>query len=233
MKVFRVEDRFAHMQKLLQLLLAHGRAEFYGVAFDDDIIYVKSKMPVPRTVAPFTRRDVLYLALSLVVLAAIVIVFDVHKTRVFEAMTPAQHLAEARSALVGPSSIDVAREHLSAIPPTSPEAAEATLVLKEVDARQKAFDDQDAADRAEKVAKDARQKEEIDTRSSRALLVQISLRDLGYDFAVSPSETAGEVVITSSEFDDTDHRVQFLAFLRSKKSPVLGLCFGGFARVRY
>ena len=108
------------------------------------------------------------------------------------------------------------------------EATDAREVLKEVDARQKALDDQTAA----KTAMDAQQKGEEEAKSSRSLLVQQSLRDLGYDFEVSPSETAGEVVITAAEFDDTDHRVRFLAFLRNHKSPVRGLCFGGFTKVR-
>ena len=47
-----------------------------------------------------------------------------------------------------------------------------------------------------------------------------------------PSAVVQEVVITASDFPDTERRVRFLAFLRGRRSAVLGTCLGGFTRVR-
>ena len=62
--------------------------------------------------------------------------------------------------------------------------------------------------------------------------LQADLKGLGYDLTVSRSDKAGEVAITSKEFDDTDHRVRFLAFMRGKSSPRFGVCYAGFNKLR-
>ena len=84
-------------------------------------------------------------------------------------------------------------------------------------------------------AEERRRKAEEQKRSDEAaaaamaIVLQANLKDLGYDVKVSASDLPGEVVITSEEFADTDHRVRFLAMMRGRKAP-LGTC--GFTRVR-
>jgi hypothetical protein len=62
--------------------------------------------------------------------------------------------------------------------------------------------------------------------------LQDSLKNLGYDLTVAQSDKADELIITSKDFGDTDHRVRFLSFLRAPNSPAAYVCVAGFQTVR-
>jgi hypothetical protein len=74
----------------------------------------------------------------------------------------------------------------------------------------------------------------IAAREARALVVSgfgALLKEKGYDLDVKANSDY-EIIITSSEFSDTDHRVRFLSFIRSKNSPAYGVCGNGFSKIR-
>jgi len=62
--------------------------------------------------------------------------------------------------------------------------------------------------------------------------LETDLKNLGYDLTVSNSSTAGEIVVISSDFNDTDHRVRFLAAMRGRNLPTAEACYAGFTTVR-
>jgi hypothetical protein len=140
----------------------------------------------------------------------------------FNSMTPAQHVSEASGQreddLV---SIGVALRHIRAIPANSAESRAA----KELEARLR------TRDAAIKQA-NAGQKEAAVSRANAVSQLGSDLKNLGYDLAVERSGTQDEIVITSSEFSETDHRVRFLAFLRGKSAPTFGICWNGFSKIR-
>jgi hypothetical protein len=134
---------------------------------------------------------------------------------VFNQMSPAQHLEAAESGI----RFGEAMKHLDAIPPNAPEAT------KVPDARErlKAKEQSNTKEIAARIRI---------TNSEAAAVVELEkdLRNRGYDLKVSGSDTPDEVVITSSDFADTDHRVQFLSAMRSKYSGPA--CWAGFRTVR-
>jgi hypothetical protein len=149
----------------------------------------------------------------------------------FNAMTPSQHLSRAKTAM---ERTDVAEwayalRHIRAVPPNSPEAVEATAIATELDARLEAFRRANAAGAAEAKAAAAQAKS---ARASAVRELQVRLKDLGYDLTVAEAGSPDEVAITSNDFDDTDHRVGFLSFMRGRNSPAVGACVVGFQSVR-
>jgi hypothetical protein len=58
--------------------------------------------------------------------------------------------------------------------------------------------------------------------------LQAALRNLGYDVTVSQSDKPTEFTIISKDFDDTDHRVRFLSFLRGENTLLTEVCSVGF-----
>jgi hypothetical protein len=130
-------------------------------------------------------------------------------------MSPAQHLDMAESGI----SFNEAWKHLDAIPPNTPEAAK----MPEARARLKAKQQANTKEMADRITA---------TNSQAAAVVELEkdLRNRGYDLKVSGSDTPNEVTITSSDFADTDHRVQFLSAMRSKFSGPA--CWAGFRTVR-
>jgi hypothetical protein len=130
-------------------------------------------------------------------------------------MTPAQHLEMAE----GRISFDEAWKHLDAIPPNAPEAAKVPEVRERLKEGKLAYQHAVTA-RANATA----------GRAAAVIELEKDLRNRGYDLKVSVSETPDEMIITSSDFTETDHRVQFLSATRSKHSGPP--CWAGFRTVR-
>lgn len=142
---------------------------------------------------------------------------------VFTTMSPAQHLAEAKKALRDESGAfdDEGLRHANAVPANSPEAQEATEAATTLGAR---LEEKKRADvEAQQIAADARS-----ARAAAVRELQEQLRNLGYELTVAQSEKADEIIITSRDFAETDHRVRFLSFIRGRNSPAAGVCFAGF-----
>lgn len=153
---------------------------------------------------------------------AVVIIAAVWDAYTFRRLTPSQHLLAAKQALQGTNTdVDVGLRHISAIPPGSPEAVEAKEIGTQLSWRKAAI---------EQAVEDAKQAKEA--RHAAVAQLRVDLKALGYDLTVTESEVPDEIVITSSEFADTDHRVRFLSFLRGKKSPVIAACWAGWRNVR-
>jgi hypothetical protein len=142
------------------------------------------------------------------------------KAAAFAAMSPGDHLVSARIDLRA-HLYQSALSHLKEIPPNAPEAGDATLVEQEVRSAQQ----EEAAARAVEAAAQAAWENAIRN-------VENNLKSLGYSVAVSHSNVRDELVMTSSDFGDTDHRVKFLSFLRSRRSPAFEACFVGYRKVR-
>jgi hypothetical protein len=137
-------------------------------------------------------------------------------------MTAAQHLSEAKQCLRGnEAAVDAGLWHLAAIPKQSVEVTEAKEIEAQLRARKSELRQ---AVEAEKQAKEARQAAVVQLRAD--------LKNLGYDLTLGQSDAPEEIVITSGEFAQTDHRVRFLSFLRGKNSPALAECFTGLRTVR-
>jgi hypothetical protein len=142
----------------------------------------------------------------------------------FREMTPATHLTQARDEFRG-GIFNLALRHLQAIPSSAPEGPAARQMEPEVRAAQQSYEAaRAAAQQAEAAAKLAKDTAVRD--------LQKSLTNLGYDLAVTRSDVDDEIVITSEDFGETDHRVRFLSFLRSERSPAFGVCLAGFRTVR-
>jgi hypothetical protein len=137
----------------------------------------------------------------------------------FDRMSPARHFELAENLI----SFDEAWKHLDAIPPNAPEAAKVPELREQLKAKQAA-----KIHAATVAANDAA--ERATNRAAALIELEKNLRNKGYDLTVSGSEMPDEVVITSSDFADTDHRVQFLAAMRSKHSGPP--CWAGFRTVR-
>jgi hypothetical protein len=111
--------------------------------------------------------------------------------------------------------------HLSAIPANSEEFGKAKELEIELRSQETALTEAAAAKQQAKAS-----------QSSALDQLRTDLKNLGYDLTVEGSETPGEVIITSPEFDDTDHRVRFLSFIRGKNAPTASICVGGFTQIR-
>jgi hypothetical protein len=169
--------------------------------------------------------------ISLAPLAALVLIFIVG---LFAAMTSivrdaqrmtaaGQHLTRATEALAR-GAIDEGLIEIHAIPASAPEAASA----KEIENRLNA-----ARDEARQTAEMRAEQERIAAwRIAQIHGVEVKLRELGYDLRVSAPGNANEVVISSGDFSDTDHRVRFLAYIRSQRGPGRSLCSLGINQVR-
>jgi TPR repeat protein len=150
--------------------------------------------------------------------------------RAFNAMTPAKHLIEAQSALRAGLYTE-ALAHARAIT-TGPEVSEARKIEQEVsNAREVGAQMLQGAREAEAQRLQAARSAE---ESRRVALndLQRELKNLGYDLTVAQSDQLNEVLITSKDFGETDHRVRFLSFLRGRNSPTTGVCLSGFQNVR-
>jgi soluble cytochrome b562 len=134
----------------------------------------------------------------------------------FESMTPAQHLARAKSIMQvdDPLSLskeqrDEANRHMSAIPDSAPESKEAIdLMKRSVEAAKQQY--------LEKV----RRKYTNDLQSL--------LQDEGFDIVVT--ELGDQLIMANDMFTDESNRVQFLATIR-KVRDAQHLCDVGFRRV--
>jgi hypothetical protein len=142
-------------------------------------------------------------------------------------MTSTQHLWEAKVALETPADTGLARRHVEAIPANSPEAPNAQALGTKLWERE-------AAAKAAQAEKDEAANA---VRNAHALAInQLSadLKNLGYDLSVEAggSDAPTEIVITSSEFSDTDHRVRFLSSIRGRNALTAASCWNGFDKVR-
>jgi hypothetical protein len=159
-----------------------------------------------------------------------------------EKMTPAQHLKEAQFDFRY-GMFEQALHHAKAITdgPLAPEAKKLADEIPAEIARRAAADEIVAAQayaenarraaqaeerrKAEEAAKEA----EEAAKEAAVSSLQSELKNLGYELTVVESEEPGEVIITSKDFDDTDHRVRFLSVLQRRAAV---LCLAGFKMVR-
>jgi hypothetical protein len=111
--------------------------------------------------------------------------------------------------------------HTDAIPANSPESEAAKTLAVELRAR-------DAAIRHMAVLKS----QAVIARANAISQFGSDLKNLGYELTVEASEARNEIVITSTEFSETDHRVRFLSFLRGRTAPTFGICWNGFSEIR-
>lgn len=152
---------------------------------------------------------------------------------VFNHMTDAQHLWEAKKSTPELGDVYLALRHLGAISPGSPEARESKGV--EATVRQKESE-LSAAESERKAAQAKNAQAANDAREARAASVkqfESALKNIGYDLSVEASDDShSEVVITSQEFSETDRRIRFLSVLREKWTPAALVCLQGFSRVR-
>ncbi len=148
---------------------------------------------------------------------------DRAERRSFDAMTPAQHLEASRLALRQGRIRDGLR-HVSAVAVGTPESLQARNLKEELEAAKEA-----ERQRIAEARESARLAEQGRKTSLRDL--ENNLKNLGYNLMVAQSDKPDELVITSKDFDDTDHRVRFLSFLRSRDSPAAEACLAGFQTV--
>jgi hypothetical protein len=140
--------------------------------------------------------------------------------RQFDALTPAgQHLAKAKDTLAEGAFEEGLRE-IKAIPASTPEAASAKEVEDRLNAGLQAA-----------VARAAQKRAEV-LKNEQIHSIEVQLRELGYKLSVSASNKSGEIAISLDDFSDTDHRVRFLAFIRSQKGPAQNLCWLGISEIR-
>jgi hypothetical protein len=177
-----------------------------------------------------------YFALILIVFAMVVTVNTVAMMRdkwVFSHMTSAQHLWEAKKTTPEIVDVDVALRHLSAIPANAPEEREVQVVRTALSQKRTEIEAAQAQQRSAQAEKHAEVKASNDARGDAVSELAVELKNLGYDLSVkTKSDGPDEIVITSSEFNDTDHRVRFLSFMRGKNSPAYGVCLNGFSKIR-
>jgi hypothetical protein len=134
----------------------------------------------------------------------------------FDRMTPAQHLAKAKSIMqvedpsnLSKDQLDEATRHFSAIPDSAPESAEAI-----------AFQKQSLEAAKEKYLEKVRQKYAND--------LQAMLQDQGFDTVVT--DLGDQLILANDLFKDESNRVQILATIRKIRDSQ-GLCDAGFRRV--
>jgi hypothetical protein len=151
----------------------------------------------------------------------------------FNAMSAAQHLSEAKQCLRGSDAdVDTGLRHLAAIPKQSVEVTEAKEIQAQLSTRKGAIEAQLSARESDLRQAVEAQKQVKEAQKAAVVQLRADLKNLGYNFTVAQSEFPEEVVITSGEFAETDHRVRFLSFLRRKNSPALAGCFAGLRSVR-
>jgi|HubBroStandDraft_3_1064219.scaffolds.fasta_scaffold99795_2 hypothetical protein len=165
------------------------------------------------------------------------LVEDLRDRWVFGHMAGATHLWEAKKSTPQLVDVSLALKHLSAVPPASPEAAEAKALEKALRLKQSEMGAAEAAHAAEESRKQAESaqtaKEAGEARAASVRQFQTVLRNVGYDLsAEASSDDRNEVVITSKEFDETDRRIRFLSFLRKEWGPAGTICWQGFSKVR-
>jgi hypothetical protein len=143
-------------------------------------------------------------------------------TASFRKMTSAAHLAEGKSEL-GTRVFGLALAHLEAIPANAPESVEALKGIKYVRSEMEA---EYLLKMEVQRQREAQHEAQNDIRAMPTIVaqnLQAEIRNLGYSVDVSVSkDKPGELVITSSDFSDTDHRVRFLALLR-RRSDLQGM----------
>ncbi|MGP8243860.1 MAG: hypothetical protein ACLQVN_04995 [Bryobacteraceae bacterium] len=126
---------------------------------------------------------------------------------VFDQMTPAQHLSEAKSLEL--SNIRKAAHHLDAIPPSAAEYPEARALVSQFgDAYMRSV--------------------QADTRKSVAGMLEEKLQKTGYQVTVS--EEQGELVVAGTSLSDAAARGRILSFIRSDLRG--NLCSMGYRTVR-
>ena len=151
------------------------------------------------------------LAFTLVVLG-IGAFFEIRSRPAMDWSTPKEHIEASRQALQD-GRLREALEQAETVK-SGPEADRARQIETEIAAaeeRQKAF-----------------------REGLRAAIsaVQNELREHGYDVAVAQSEQPAEFTVTSDDFGETESRVRFLEFLRSKNGPGDTACIAGYQNVR-
>jgi hypothetical protein len=164
---------------------------------------------------------------------------DQAENRAFNALSAAQHLEAAKQALRLGLFSDGLR-HVNAIAKGAPEASEATRLRDDLAAGKRAADLAAAKNEEELAAlQQARIAQERETakaaenaRKAAIRDLQDNLKNLGYATTVGPSDKPEEIVITSKDFGDTDHRVRFLSFMRGRNSPAGGVCLAGVQTLR-
>ena len=170
---------------------------------------------------------------AIVLALAYSIASEIWNRHVFSTMTPAQHLREARNGLRQDlPAIESALRHAYAIREDSPEFRERVPLQAELEKEEydlnKAANDLKKAEEEKTMARN-----EADAARAAAISkLAADLKSLGYDVSVEPSESPDAVTITSSDFDDTDHRVRFLSFLRGNKAPTVSVCWAGITKVQ-
>jgi hypothetical protein len=184
--------------------------------------------------------DAPWWAAPLVIVILILIIFSYAMVQdyKFDHLSPSQHLAEAKrleadGELERPNvsqkliqelqegAFEDGLRHISAIPANSAERAEATSIAEELEIRLREL--RDAKEAALQARKD---------KIAAVHELQIQLKNLGYDLKTSTSKVPNEIIITSKDFADTDHRVKFLSFIRNHNGPSGLLCVHGYETVR-
>jgi hypothetical protein len=152
------------------------------------------------------------------------------ESKTFYAMTPAQHLEAARAkvkqfdvpgrnAAEWQVLFDDVRRELDALPVDSARSEEGRKLRASLTKAQEWLNGVEQQGRQEAAAK-----------SAFPTTLQNELKDRGYGCTVATSSDApDEIAITSKDFNDTDHRVRFLAFLRGRNYDI---CATGFRKVR-
>ncbi len=115
---------------------------------------------------------------------------------------------------------------MAAVPANSPELP--ADLFGRVEGKRLALDQAEAADKAAK--KDAANISVARAASIKGL--ESELKNRGYDLTATESEAPDEIIITSSDFSDTDHRVRFLSTVRAKYSVNFSVCLNGYDKVR-
>jgi hypothetical protein len=141
----------------------------------------------------------------------------------FHRMSAQDHLHSAKSALAANNTSEALRQ-VSAIPLSAKESGGAEEV------RQRAHEAIRAEEERWKPAIEYLQKAG-EARNGAVRSLQAHLQSLGYDVTVKAGETRAEVVMISTDFSDTDHRVRFLAVLR-KEIVNEATCAAGLTTVR-
>lgn len=134
----------------------------------------------------------------------------------FNQMTPAQHLAKAKSIMqvedplsLPKEQLDEATRHMTAIPDSAPESKEAIALQKQSLEAAKG-----------KYLEKVRRKYTND--------LEVLLRDQGFDIVVT--ELGDQLILANDLFNDEGNRVEFLATIRRIRDKQ-GLCEAGFRRV--
>lgn len=142
----------------------------------------------------------------------LVVFLNYRELRDFNAMTPAVHLETARS-LLAEGRLYEALRHAQSITKGAV-ALQARVIEAEIT--------------------EAREQTRLAEENRKAAIsgLQTELKNRGYELIVSRSDKPKEITIASKDFSDTDHRVQFLSYLRGRNGPAGRACIAGFQNVR-